>query len=102
MDIKDHLRKSLAQKYLWKQAIGVLAINLLKKEFPNKHIDWYIKFDKLFVWTNDLQTQISIHNQQPQLLKLINQKLSTIWYKTQINKIYVKIHNTYTDDQILS
>jgi len=90
MDIKEHLRKSLSNKYLWKQAVWVIAINSIKKKYSGSQINGYIKFDKLFIKVSDTETKIKLFQEKKSVIETANQSLEKIWYTQKISQIFIK------------
>jgi len=89
-DINSVLRKTLAKKHLWKQAIWVIAINSLKKIYPNSNIDGYVKFDILFIKTANTELKIKLYRQQKEIISQVNNNLQKIGYNQKISKIFIK------------
>jgi hypothetical protein len=86
--LNNHLKKRLADRFLGKQAVGVLVLRFLHTQFP--HIDpigWYIRHHKLFVSTDDQQTKIVVFARKRELLTQINKHLADMWYNQTIRDI---------------
>jgi len=98
-NFKDLIRKRFSQQYRGKSIIGSIAMNEVKSYFKiekkdpeveNEIITGYIKQDKLFVKTLNQQLKIQIFKEKMDIIKIINQKLSEIGYKSAINDIILK------------
>jgi hypothetical protein len=80
----------MSKKFLWKQVIWLVAINEVKRFFADENITWYVKFDKIFLRTQDQNIKIQAFRQKKALLENINNALSNVWYTTNIDWIYFK------------
>lgn len=89
MQLHQHLKKRLAQKFLGNQALGVLTLRFLHTQLPHVHpTAWYIRHHKLFVYTDDQQTKIMLFAKKKELLSQINNHLQEIWYTYDIRDIF--------------
>ncbi len=74
--------------------IGVVALNAIRHYFGFTHntllIDWYIRFDKIFLKTTQQHIKIKIFQEKEQILIAINKALSNVWFKNYIKEIYFK------------
>ena len=79
--------------------IGSIAINEIKSYLKIEKIDtetqdeiltWYVRHNKLFIKTSEQSLKIQIFKEKMNIIKNINQKLSEIWYKTEIEDIILK------------
>ena len=79
--------------------IGSIAINEIKSNLKIEKIDtetqdeiltWYVRHNKLFIKTSEQSLKIQIFKEKMNIIKNINQKLSEIWYKTEIEDIILK------------
>ena len=98
-EIKEIIRKSLSLQHRGKNMIGSIALNEIMSYFQIKKVDseienqiltWYVRNNKLFLKTNDQNLKIQIFKEKLNIIKTINQKLSGIWYKTEIEDIITK------------
>jgi len=89
--LKDVLRKRLAQKFLWKQAIGVLVKRALDKYLPEGNFDSYVKNDKIFVQTNDQALKIKVFLKKQDILRRVGEYLDKFWYQNIVNDVIVRI-----------
>ena len=98
-EIKEIMRKSLSLQHRGKNMIGSIALNEIMSYFQIKKVDseienqiltWYVRNNKLFLKTNDQNLKIQIFKEKLNIIKTINQKLSEIWYKTEIEDIITK------------
>ncbi len=88
--LKYTIQKRMLDKILWKQAIGVLVLRELKKIYPQVNFDAYVKFDTVFLQSVDKWFQILLYKDKPKILKILNTKLSSLWYKEKLRKIMFK------------
>ena len=97
--IKDVIRKRLSIQHRGKNMIGSIAINEIKSYLKIEKIDtetqdeiltWYVRHNKLFIKTSEQSLKIQIFKEKMNIIKKINQKLSEIWYKTEIEDIILK------------
>ena len=97
--IKDVIRKRLSIQHRGKNMIGSIAINEIKSylkiekidtETQNEILTWYVRHNKLFIKTSEQSLKIQIFKEKMNIIKNINQKLSEIWYKTEIEDIILK------------
>ena len=97
--INDIIRKRLSIQHRGKNMIGSIAINEVKSylkiekidsDIENEILTWYIKNHKLFIKTIDQSLKIKIFKEKFNIIKNINQKLSEVGYKTQIEDIILK------------
>ena len=97
--IKDVIRKRLSIQHRGKKMIGSIAINEIKSylkiekidtETQNEILTWYVRHNKLFIKTSEQSLKIQIFKEKTNIIKNINQKLSEIWYKTEIEDIILK------------
>lgn len=79
--------------------IGSIALNEIMSYFHVKKIDaeidnqiltWYVRNNKLFIKTIDQNLKIQIFKEKSNIIRIINQKLSEIGYKTEIKDIILK------------
>ena len=97
--IKDVMRKRLSIQHRGKNMIGSIAMNEIKSylniakvdtEIEDEILTWYVRHNKLFIKTTDQSLKIQIFKEKLNILKNINQKLSEIWYKIEIEDIILK------------
>jgi len=136
--LKEFMRKAIAQKHLGKEMIWAITINVIRDHFSQKSLksirplkskvhkvewdlmtlqtwwpdrpdrpddfidsetwfsDWgeiidgYVKFNKIFIRTQDQWLKIEIFKQKKAILELVNQKLENVGYKTKMMEIYIK------------
>ena len=97
--INDIMRKRLSIQHRGKNMIGSIAMNKIKSylniakidtEIEDEIITWYVRHQKLFIKTSDQKIKIQIFKEKLNIIKKINQKLSEIWYKTEIEDIILK------------
>ena len=97
--IKDVMRKRLSIQHRGKNMIGSIAKNEIKSYLNIEKIDaetqdeiltWYVRHNRLFVKTVYQSLKIQIFKEKLSIIKRINQKLSEIGYKTEIEDIILK------------
>ena len=97
--IKDIIRKRLSIQHRGRNMIGSIAMNEIKSylniekvdsEIENEIIIWYVRHNKLFLKTLDQKLKIQIFKEKSNIIKKINQKLSEIGYKIEIEDIILK------------
>lgn len=93
MDIKNLLKKRMEKKKLDGNVIGSIAINTIKKYFDDDNwevIEWYAKFDKIFIRTKDQTIKIELFKQKKEVLDRVNKALENLWYDKPMKNIYIK------------
>ena len=97
--IKDVMRKRLSIQHRGKNMIGCIALNEIKSYLNIEKVDtkiedeiltWYVRHNKLFIKTTQQNLKIQIFKEKMTIEKKINQKLSEIWYKAEIEDIILK------------
>ena len=97
--IKDVIRKRLSIQHRGKNMIGSIAMNEIKSylgiekvdtDTQNEILTWYVRHNRLFIKTSKQSLKIQIFKEKLNIIKKINQKLSEIWYKTEIEDIILK------------
>ena len=97
--IKDVMRKRLSIQHRGKNMIWSIAMNEIKSYLNIEKIDaetqdeiltWYVRHDRLFVKTVYQSLKIQIFKEKLYIIRSINQKLSEIGYKTEIEDIILK------------
>ena len=97
--IKDVMRKRLSIQHRGKNMIGSIALNEIKSylniekvdtEIQDEILTWYVRHNKLFIKTTQQNLKIQIFKEKMTIEKKINQKLSEIWYKAEIEDIILK------------
>ena len=97
--IKDVMRKRLSIQHRGKNMIGSIAVNEIKSylniekidtETQNEVLTWYVRHNRLFIKTIEQALKIQIFKEKLNIIKRINQKLSEIGYKTEIEDIILK------------
>ena len=98
-DIKEIMRKRLSIQYRGKNMIGSIALNEIKsylkiekvdQEIKDEILTWYVRHEKLFLKTLDQNLKIKIFKEKYNIIKKINQKLSEVGYKVEIEDIILK------------
>ena len=97
--INDIMRKRLSIQHRGKNMIGSIAMNEIKSYLNIEKIDaetqdeiltWYVRYNRLFIKTIEQSLKIQIFKEKLNIIKKINQKLSEIGYKTEIEDIILK------------
>jgi hypothetical protein len=79
--------------------IGSIAMNEIKSylniekvdsEIKDEILTWYVRHNKLFIKSTQQSLKIQIFKEKLNIIKKINQKLSEIGYKTEIEDIILK------------
>ena len=97
--INDIMRKRLSIQHRGKNMIGSIAMKEIKSYLNIERIDtetedeilsWYVRHNRLFIKTTQQSLKIQIFKEKLNIIKKINQKLSEIGYKTEIEDIILK------------
>lgn len=96
--LKDKIRKKMAEKHLGKNMIGAVSLNVIKRylisEFNIKNIDdilsGYVRFNKVFIKTNDQKIKIFLYKKKQEVLGKANDSLANLGYKTKLVEIIFK------------
>ena len=97
--IKDVMRKRLSIQHRGKNMIGSIAMNEIKSylkiekvdtEIEDEILTGYVRHNRLFIKTIQQSLKIHIFKEKLSIIKRINQKLSEIGYKTEIEDIILK------------
>ena len=97
--INDIMRKRLSIQHRGKNMIGSIAMKEIKSYLNIERIDtetedeilsWYVRHNILFIKTTQQSLKIQIFKEKLNIIKKINQKLSEIGYKTEIEDIILK------------
>ena len=97
--INDIMRKRLSIQHRGNNMIGSIAMNEIKSylkiekidtETENEILTWYVRYNRLFIKTIEQSLKIQIFKEKLNIIKKINQKLSEIGYKTEIEDIILK------------
>ena len=84
---KDIVRKSFAQKSMWKRMIGAVWIKAVQDFFWDKNIEGFIRFGTLYIKTSDQQLKIRAYQQKQELLMKVNEELRKLGYKREVTDI---------------
>lgn len=97
--INDIMRNRLSIQHRGKNMIGSIATNEIKSylniekidtETQDKILTWYVRHNRLFIKTTQQSLKIQIFKEKLNIIKQINQKLSEIGYKIEIEDIILK------------
>lgn len=98
-EIKEIIRKRLSLQHRGKNMVGSIALNEIMSYFKIKKADpetenqvltWYVRHNKIFLKTSDQNLKIQIFKEKFNIIKKINQKLSEIGYKIEIEDVILK------------
>lgn len=84
---KDVVRKSFAQKSMWRRMIGIIWVKTVQDFFWDKNIEWFIRFDTLYIKTNNQNVKIQAYQKKKELLEIINYKLWKFGYTRKIKDV---------------
>lgn len=96
--LKDKIRKKMAEKHLGKNMIGAISLNVIKRYLTSELnieniediLSGYVKFNKVFVKTNDQKVKIFLYKKKQEILDKANQSLANLGYKTKLMEIFFK------------
>lgn len=97
--IKDIMRKRLSIQHRGKNMIWSITLNEIKSYLKVEKIDteiedeiltWYVRHNKLFIKTTNQSLKIQTFKEKSDIIHRINQKLSEIGYKIEIEDIILK------------
>jgi hypothetical protein len=97
--INDIMRKRLSIQHRGKNMIGSIAMNEIKSylnidkvdtETQDEILTGYVRHNRLFIKTSEQSLKIHVFKDKLNIIKKINQKLSEIGYKTEIEDIILK------------
>lgn len=107
--LKDIVRKVIAHKHLGKEMIGAITLNEIRKFFGTKYkvqntnnmhrdlelpdeepIQWYVKFNKIFIKTQDQTLKIEIFKKKQEILTKVNEALAKVGYASKMVEIMLK------------
>lgn len=88
----------MAEKHLGKNVIGAVSLNVIKRylesELDIKNIEeiveGYVKFNKVFLKTNDQKIKIFAYKKKQEILSKANESLANLGYKTKLIEIFFK------------
>lgn len=83
----DMIRKSFAKKSFWKRMIWTIWIKTVQDFFENKNIEWFIRFNTLYIKTSDQNIKIKAFQNKKEILEKINLELKNMWYNRIIKEI---------------
>jgi hypothetical protein len=95
---KDVLRKNISEKYQWKRMLLTIALNVIKDYFnipepeewvvrDKEIISWFLKYEVLFLRTQDQSLKIAIHKDKEKVITEINNHFSNLWYTSKVSEI---------------
>jgi len=88
----------MAEKHLGKNVIGAVSINIIKRYIQTEldiiNIDdilsGYVRFNKVFIKTNDQKIKIFLYKKKQEILGKANESLANLGYKTKLMEIFFK------------
>ena len=84
---KDIIRKSFSEKSMWKRMIGTVWLKAVQDFFHDEKLEWFIRFNTLYIKTTDQNIKIKAFQQKNELLGKVNKELCNLGYKRQITDI---------------
>jgi hypothetical protein len=84
---KDMVRKSMATKSCWKRMIWIAGLQVVRDFFDDQELEWFIRFSTLQIKTQNHEIKIQTFRRKTEILKLVNEKLSELWYDRKITDI---------------
>ena len=81
------VRKSFAQKSFGKRMIWTVWIKAVQDFFGNKNIEWFIRFNTLYIKTFDQNIKIQAFQHKKEILDKVNSELKILWYNRIISEI---------------
>jgi len=96
--LKDKIRKKMAEKHLGKNMIGAISLNIIKRYLTSELninniediLSGYVKFNKVFIKTNDQKIKIFLYKKKQEILGKVNESLANLGYKTKLMEIFFK------------
>lgn len=90
-DIKKTITQRFTKRKLDKQLIGSIALTSVKDFFSyTTTIEGYLKYNTLFITTNDHHLKIQLFLQKEKILTTINEKIHYLYPEFSISKIMTK------------
>jgi hypothetical protein len=85
----NQMRKRLSEKFLGKQAIGAVTMQVVRKYYAlsEEELSWYVKFQTLFLQFTDHQQKVQAYKQQQDILNLVNQTLQKLGYTQKLYQL---------------
>ena len=74
------IRKSFAKKSFGNRMIGTIWIKVVQDFFDNKNIEWFIRFNTLYIKTSDQNLKIQAFQDKKEILEKVNLELKALWY----------------------
>ena len=84
---KDMVRKSMATKSCWKRMIWNTWLQVVRDFFDDQNLEWFIRFSTLYLKTQNHEIKIQAFRKKHEILNLVNNKLSELWYDRKITDI---------------
>lgn len=81
------IRKSFAKKSFWKRMIWTIWIKAVQDFFKNTNIEWFIRFNTLYIKTLDQNLKIQAFKYKKEILEKVNLELKNMWYDRTIKDI---------------
>jgi hypothetical protein len=81
------IRKSFAKKSFGNRMIGTIWIKVVQDFFDNKNIEWFIRFNTLYIKTSDQNLKIQAFQNKKEILEKVNLELKNLWYNRTISDI---------------
>lgn len=95
---KELARKNFSEKFQWNRMLWTIALNVVKEFFnienPDENIvretdiiSWFLKYNVLFLRTNDQSLKIAIFRDKKKVITEINNHFHNLWYEQEVSEI---------------
>jgi hypothetical protein len=95
---KELARKNFSEKFQWNRMLWTIALNVVKELFnienPDENIvretdiiSWFLKYNVLFLRTNDQSLKIAIFRDKKKVITEINNHFHNLWYEQEVSEI---------------
>ena len=95
---KELARKNFSEKFQWNRMLWTIALNVVKELFnienPDENIvretdiiSWFLKYNVLFLRTNDQSLKIAIFRDKKKVITEINNHFHNLWYNQEVSEI---------------
>jgi len=95
---KELARKNFSEKFQWNRMLWTIALNVVKELFnietsdenivrETDIISWFLKYNVLFLRTNDQALKIAIFRDKKKVITEINNHFHNLWYEQEVSEI---------------
>ena len=95
---KELARKNFSEKFQWNRMLWTIALSVVKALFnienPDEKtvretdiISWFLKYNVLFLRTNDQSLKIAIFRDKKKVITEINNHFHNLWYEQEVSEI---------------